>query len=187
MKIYLGDKVQDIQFTFTSLQRPLDTVQEEVNRLNILKRGMSVNSFKLVTTMNAIVTDFASIKDEPYLIFHIPERIVPLSAHEWTDVQLNKLRIVFQDVDLRNFFMNAGLTNFEMSSRGMELSDKLSNLNDTLARLYVPKQPDDPNDQHATAEAIRANPLLQNPICKALFAAGKYWKHEAFIDDFVKH
>jgi hypothetical protein len=103
VKIYIGDYVQDAQITFTNLQRPLETVREAVGRFQILKRGMSVDSFKLFTRMNALVDDFTAIKDEPYLIFHIPDRIVPLSGNEWTNVQLDQLKIVFQDVDIQKY------------------------------------------------------------------------------------
>jgi hypothetical protein len=180
-----GENFQDFQITFTNLQRPLVTVREAVGRFQILKRGMSVDSFKLVTRMNALVDDFTSIKDEPYLIFHIPQRIVPLSGNEWTNVQLDQLKIVFQDVDIQKFFNDAGLTQFDMSPRGVELVEKLSNLSSSLACSYVPTQGDNPDDRHATIETIRADPLHQNPITKALFAARMY-ENLSFID-FVKY
>lgn len=61
--------------TFTSLKRPLDAVKEELVALgNVVKRGMHLVSFQLVTAENALVTDFASIEGQP---FHIPDKFCP--------------------------------------------------------------------------------------------------------------
>lgn len=185
VKICIGDKVQDSLITFTSLKRPLDTVKEEVAIQELMKRGMSLDPYRLVTTRNVLVSDFASIEGQPLLVFHIPEKIVPLSGNEWTKVQLDQLKIVFEDVDLVGFFSNAEFQQFEMSDRGAKLVKLLCGIDDSLHRKYLPEG--EGRDLIASTRAIRENPLLQHPICKALFAARKYVKHESFIDDFVKH
>jgi hypothetical protein len=185
VKICIGDKVQDSLITFTSLKRPLDTVKEEVSKLNFLKRGMSLDPYILVTAKNALVSDFSSVEDQQMLIFHVPEKIVPLSGNEWTDVQLDQLKVLFDDVEQNEFFSNAGLSSFQMSARGVALVELLCDVNESLHRKY--DLASDASDEHTSAGAIRASPLLQNPICKALFAARKYVKHESFVDDFVKH
>eukprot|EP01033_Poteriospumella_lacustris_P012908 gene12908-9234_t len=74
-----------------------------------------------------------------------------------------------------------------MSQRGTVLIEQLSGIDPTLPQMYVPVPMGDDGDQSASAKAIRENPLLQHPICKALFGAEKYLKHESFIDDFVRH
>jgi hypothetical protein len=150
-----------------------------------LKRGMSLDTYRLVTVKIALVSDFSSVEGQQMLIFHIPEKIVPLSGNEWTDVQLDQLKVLFEDVELNMFFNNAGLSNFQMSARGEDLVELLCGVDESLHRKYVPVS--DASDEHTSAGAIRASPLLQNPICKALFAARKYVKHESFVDDFVKH
>ena len=185
VKICIGEKVQDSLITFTSLKRPLDTVKEEVSKLELLKRGMSLDPYRLVTMKNALVSDFSSVEGQNMLIFHIPEKIVPLSGNEWTDVQLDQLKVLFEDVELNNFFSSAGLSSFQMSARGEALVELLCGVDESLHRKYVPAI--DASDDHTAAGAIRASPLLQSPICKALFAARKYAKHESFVDDFVKH
>jgi hypothetical protein len=78
---------------------------------------MSLDPYRLVTAKNVLVSDFASIEGQPLLIFHIPEKVVPLSGNEWTDVQLDQLKVVFEDVNLNAFFSNAGLPHFRMSVR----------------------------------------------------------------------
>jgi hypothetical protein len=186
VKVYVGSDVQELQVAFTNMQRPIEKVKEEVMNSNILKRGMNTDPFHLVTRMNVEVTDFPSIGDQPFLIFHIPNKIVPLSGNEWTDFQLEELKIDFEDVDLQTFFANAGPINLEISSCGQELVEKLKDLGSCpLIDMYVPIE--NPDGDGATSEGIRSNPLLQNPICKALFAARKYQAHESFVDDFVKH
>lgn len=174
--------MQDSLITFSSLKRPLDTVKEELAIQELKKRGMS---FDPVTARNVLVSDFASIEGQPLLIFHIPEKIVPLSGNEWTDIQLDQLKIVFEDVGRDVFFSNAELPRFQMSACGAELVELLSGIDKSLHRKYIPVE--DGEGQIANARAIRENPLLQHPISKALFAARKYVKHESFIDDFVKH
>lgn len=87
--------MEDTLITFTSLRRPLDTVKEEATSQGFKKRGMSFDSYKLVTTGNVCVSDFASIEGQPLLIFHLPEEIFPCSGNEWMDVQLDQLKIEF--------------------------------------------------------------------------------------------
>eukprot|EP00981_Chlorochromonas_danica_P011334 scaffold3873_cov177-Ochromonas_danica.AAC.14 len=162
VKLCIEDKVYECLITFTTLKRPLDTVKEEVSMQGLRKHGMSFDSYRLVTTGNAVVSDFASIQGQPSLIFHNPEKIIPLSGNEWNDVQLEELKIVFEDVDLVDFFSNADLPGG-----------------------YIPVG--DGGDQIDGARAFREDPLLQHPICKALFTAREKWKQEPFIDDFVTH
>lgn len=186
VKICIGEKVQDSLITFTSLKRPLDTVKEEVSKLELLKRGTSLDPYRLVTVKNALVSDFSSVEGQSMLIFHVPEKIIPLSGNEWTDVQLDQLKVLFEYVEVREFFSTAGLTSFQMSARGEALVELLCGVDETFHRKYVPAVID-AGDERTSAEAIRSSPLLQNPICKALFAARKYVEHESFVDDFVKH
>ncbi len=114
--------MQDVLITFTSLKRPLDTVKEEVTIQQFKKRGMGFDRYRLVTTKNAMVTDmvtdFTSISQfVPIegLIFHSPEEIIPSSGNEWSNVQLDQLKIVFADVNYVEFFSDAKLSQFEMS------------------------------------------------------------------------
>jgi hypothetical protein len=117
----------------------------------------------------------------------MPERIVPLSGNEWTKVQLDQLKVVFQNLpDVKSFFNGADLRQFETSNRGVELLAVLSEVDDTLFRKYTPAEEGDDGTGLSAIE-IRANKMLQHPICKALFAARKYVTHESFVDDFVKH
>ena len=188
VKLCIGNNVQDV---FTSLKRPLDTVKEEVTIQQFKKRGMGFDRYRLVTTKNAMVTDFTSISQfvpiegQPSLIFHSPEEIVPLSGNEWSNVQLDQLKIVFADVNYVDFFSDSKLTQFEMSARGAKLVEQLSGIDHRLHLRYQPAM-DESADQSGRARAIREDPLLQHPICKALFAARTYAPHESFFDDFVK-
>jgi len=185
VKICIGDKVRDSFITFTSLKRPLDTVKEEVFKLELMKRGMSLEPYILVTMKNALVSDFFSLEGHQMLVFHIPEKIIPLSGNEWTDVQLDQLKVLFEDVELDNFFSSVRLSSFQLSSRGAALVDLLSNVDMHLFEKYEPNHNDINYD--TIAGDIRDSHMLQNPICKALFAARKYAMHESFVDDFVKH
>ena len=140
VKICIGDKVQESLITFTSVKRPLDTVKEEVSKLELLRRGMSLDPYRLVTVKNALVSDFPSIEDQQILIFHIPEKIVPLSGNEWTDVQLDQLKVHFEDVELNKFFHNAGLSSFQLSARGEALAELLRDHDESLHRKYSMSQ-----------------------------------------------
>lgn len=107
VEICIGDQVQHSLITFTSLKRPLDTMKEEVAKLELMKRGMGLDRYNIVTMQNALVTDFSSVAGQQLLIFHNPEKIVPLSGNEWTSVQLDQLKVRFEHVELNKFFSTA--------------------------------------------------------------------------------
>ena len=183
VRICIGDTVQDFRITFNNLKAPLETMKEAVLGQGLLKRGKSLDSYTLVTVNSALVANFAALEGEKMLIFR--QKIVPFSGHEWTDVQLDQLKVRFRDVDLGTFFSDSALTSLQMSERGEALAELLAELDKTLDQKYASSPDVDASD------AICTSPMLQNPICKALFAAEKctyeYKSHESFVDDFVKH
>eukprot|EP01033_Poteriospumella_lacustris_P015653 gene15653-11202_t len=184
VRICIGDIVQDVRITFSNLKAPLDTVKEAVLGQGLLKRGKSLDSYTLVTIKSALVANFAALEGEKMLLFQ--QKTVPLSSHEWTDVQLDQLKVRFRDVDLGTFFSDSALTSLQMSERGEALAELLAELDKTLDQKYTSSPDVDASDAICTI-----SPMLQNPICKALFAAKKckyeYKSHESFVDDFVKH
>jgi len=185
--MYSREKIHEALVTFVSTQRPLEKAKDEFRLIPSFKRGTNLDAYQLVTSQNVSVTDFASIEGQPFLILHMPERIVPLSGNEWTKVQLDQLKVVFQNLpDVKSFFNGADLRQFETSNRGVELLAVLSEVDDSLFRKYTPAEEGDDGTGLSAIE-IRANKMLQHPICKALFAARKYVTHESFVDDFVKH
>jgi hypothetical protein len=174
VRICIGDTVQNVRITFNNLKEPLETVKEAVLGRGLLKRGKDLDSYTLVTVNSVEVRDFAELEGEETLIFR--QKIVPLSGNEWTDVQLNQLKVRFQDVDLDTFFSNAELEDLEMSEKGKALMAQLAEIDETLDQKYA-----------SSTDVAASDVMLQNPICKALFAAKKYNNHESFVDDFVKH
>lgn len=174
VRMCIGDTVQDVRITFNNLEKPLETVKEAVLERGLLERGKDLDSYTLVTVKCAFVADFAALEGEEMLLFR--QKIVPLSDHEWTDVQLNQLKVRFQGVDLGTFFSNAELEDLEMSEKGKALMAQLAEIDNTLYQKYA-----------SSPDVAASDAMLQNPICKALFAAKKFKSHESFIDDFVKH
>lgn len=64
VKLCIGEKVQDSIITFISLKRPLDTVKEEVSKLELLKRGMGLHPYRLGIVKNALVSKFSSVEGQ---------------------------------------------------------------------------------------------------------------------------
>eukprot|EP00597_Dinobryon_sp_UTEXLB2267_P003182 CAMPEP_0170073738 /NCGR_PEP_ID=MMETSP0019_2-20121128/11129_1 /TAXON_ID=98059 /ORGANISM="Dinobryon sp., Strain UTEXLB2267" /LENGTH=437 /DNA_ID=CAMNT_0010283515 /DNA_START=55 /DNA_END=1368 /DNA_ORIENTATION=- len=186
VKMYFQEQIHEALITFASTQRPLEKAKEEFRLLPWFKRGTNLDAYELVNSQNVSVTDFDSIKGQPFLILRGPERIIPLSGNEWTKIQLDQLKVVFEDLpDVGSFFNGADLRRLETSQRGSELLSVLSEMDDTLFRKYTPAE-EGVNGRGFSANEIRANKMLQHPICKALSAARRYATHE-FFDDFVKH
>ena len=186
--MYIRENVSEARIAFSSAQRPLDTAKEEVTRLGWLKRGTVLDAYQLVTSMNVTIITFASIGDVPYLIFHMPDRIAALSGNEWTHVQVEQLKVVFQDfTDVETIFDVVGVSTLETSDRGVELLSVLDKVDDALFRKYTPSQEVDDERNSFSETAIRADKMLQHPICKALFASREFATTESFVDDFVKH
>jgi len=184
--MYFQEQIHEALITFASTQRPLEKAKEEFRLLPWFKRGTNLDAYELVNSQNVSVTDFDSIKGQPFLILRGPERIIPLSGNEWTKIQLDQLKVVFEDLpDVGSFFNGADLRRLETSQRGSELLSVLSEMDDTLFRKYTPAE-EGVNGRGFSANEIRANKMLQHPICKALSAARRYATHE-FFDDFVKH
>mmetsp|Transcript_2299 Transcript_2299/g.3543 ORF Transcript_2299/g.3543 Transcript_2299/m.3543 type:complete len:317 (+) Transcript_2299:362-1312(+) len=117
----------------------------------------------------------------------MPEKLTALSGNEWTHVQIEQLKVVFQDVpDVSTFFDGVGLKTFQTSVRGIELLSVLNKVDEALFRKYTQSQ-EDVEGMSLNETDIRANKMLQHPICKALFAAKTFISTESFVDDFVKH
>jgi hypothetical protein len=185
VKVWMGDTEHELVITFSSSRRPLDVVKEEVAKTDFCKRGWNLDPFRIVNEKNAIVTDFKSIEDASFLIFFIPDRIIPVSGNDWGASHLDQLKVYFEDVELREFFEDAPLDDFEMSERCNALKSLLADLNADLTSKYEPSTR--PDDGRFPSEYIRTSPLLTHPICKALFAAQNYPHHESFVDDFLRH
>ena len=79
------------------------------------------------------VSDFASIEDQALLIFHNPERLVPLSGNEWTSAQLDQLKVIFEDVDLQTFLRDAALPDLKISVCGAAFVERF----DSLENLFI--------------------------------------------------
>ncbi len=119
VKIDLSKDPVKVLITFNSGERPIETVKEEIRKLNLPKRKTgSLDSYALVTSTNIIVSDFDSIMDQPVLLFCIPDQITPLSGNEWTHVQFDQLKIKFEEVDIYKFVSTAGVTpRFSVNAR----------------------------------------------------------------------
>lgn len=190
VKVYIGgDNIRSVDVAFKSTVIPLDSVKAQAK--GFLGRSMSYDGFVLATPQSNVISSYDAINPDAYnfLVFYAPSKIFPVPGNEWTFVQLEQLKIKFVDVeDCVQLFesVNAVPEDCNISARGANLIDALKDIDVHLLEKYKPEQH---NGEYVpeSAKAIRENPMLQNPICKALFASMKYTNHESFVDDFVKH
>jgi hypothetical protein len=79
-----------------------------------------LDSYQLVAAEKVHVSDFSSMEGEEILVFLDLEDTVPLSGSQWTDVQLDQLKVRFEGADLGEIFSSAVLPAFQLSDRGAD-------------------------------------------------------------------
>ena len=184
VKVYIGgDNVRGVDVAFESSVNPLDSVKAQAKGL--LGRSMSYDGFVLATPQSNVISSYDAIDPDAYdfLVFYAPSKILPVSGNEWTFVQLEQLKIKFVDVeDCVQLFesVNAVPEDRHISERGAELIAALNDIDLHLLEKYKPEQHNG-NYLPESANAIRVSPMLQNPICKALFASMKYIYESSLI------
>jgi hypothetical protein len=61
-----------------------------------LKQQTDLDSYQLVGAEKVHVSDFSSVEGEEILVFLDLEDTVPLSGSQWTDVQVDQLKVRFE-------------------------------------------------------------------------------------------
>jgi len=125
------------------------------------------------------ISDINAIEKEDLIYFSQRSTIPMRCGSDWSEEDLQLLRIAIENVDINALLNPLGLTGDlpEQSTRASELITRLGLLNnDTLARYNEYGIPSTRNDE-----------LLQEPIVKSILLLKKYSNHESAVDSFVQH
>lgn len=162
---------------------PVPQVIEKIRRAN-LQTPRSFDLYHLQNLDKYDIVDVLSIVADETLVFWIPPELIPRSASDWNQHEIDLLKIKVKDLsDLPAFlskFGTEGLPNTTVrASNLIELLQPLSY--DYLNRYKVIDTEDVTN---LRSEAADSN-LLTHPLSKALYLLNKYVEHESIVDAYV--